>query len=62
MITFKFNNGESKRLDKPLANLLASRGEGTIEGHEGVKAELVQKSVTPAIENVVKKQRAKRSR
>jgi hypothetical protein len=31
-VIFIFNNGESKRIDKPLANLLVSKGMGSIEG------------------------------
>jgi len=33
-VNFIFNNGESKRVDKPLANLLETKGMGNIEGEK----------------------------
>jgi hypothetical protein len=36
-VNFIFNSGESKRLDKPLANLLNSKGMGHIEGEVTAK-------------------------
>jgi hypothetical protein len=57
MVKFNFNNGESKRLDKPLANLLASRGEGHIDGFEGVEKQVI---VPENKEDKVIKRRAKK--
>jgi hypothetical protein len=55
-VLFNFNNGESKRLDKPLANLLASRGDGEIANHE--------KNIKPPADKSDKviKRRSKKSR
>ena len=60
LVLFNFNNGESKRLDKPLANLLASRGDGKIADHEGIQ----KKAFEPPLnkEDKVIKRRAKKVR